>query len=394
LQLCVSVLFIVGQGRNNIERTIETVQADKEVDWIRPTLMGGEIPDQVKLCYWNFENNQLLPTDSTCTLQRYDVVINTSALKLFSITDYLEILNGLFRTVHVCDGCKTDLIIRNDGEYNRVDIRSIFALLLFQKVNITDKVKAGYTMALKSRKDLDDKLGKKYIILSGFTDHILLSNITTTFTIVLNVCGLIITALWLAIKAHRKVLDYFSYSGCLLPLVAACGASSFYSAIWIITILRVLIFLGASIPLGIMVFSSLTNSTDTPFFSLTNYPTLTIWIITLASELLLSTLIASITELKRHYSLTSIIYRIMPILISALGGLLWSITFLFETDIVYYIRSFFTLIPIFGLVPIIMTPIFSPNIAILVIHFFITILFFYKIATGNIRWFAAHLEDI
>jgi hypothetical protein len=396
LQVSLSALFLAGEQRGKTENLQNTFSGIKKPGWLRVALLGGTLPDHARVCYWETDqrSGQLTPLDSSCFLERYDIVIDPEVLKIIPLARYQSYLDGSFTKIHVCKGCLTDLVLwRHNGE-NRIDIRSFFALALFQGIDLSDDVRAGYTAAIDAKKAIEDATGERYLVFSGFQEGAPLSSVTLTFIIIINVCGLIITALWLAIKAHRKVLDYFSHSGALLPLVAACGARCFYSSVWLLTVLRVVAFLGAAVPIGIITFGSMLSESEDLFFFPNSTLTMSFWLISLVSCLALTTLIASIAELKAHHSLTSFKYKILPMLLCMIGGILWGLTFVFETGYSQYIRSFLTVLPILGLAPIVMAPIFSPPLVSLIVHVALTAALFLFSLEKNSEWFAAHLDDI
>jgi hypothetical protein len=396
LQFSLSALFLAGQEHGKTKTLENTFAGPKKPGWLRIALLGGTVPEQAKICYWDTDKRtgDLAPLDPSCFLERYDVVIDPAVFETTPLSKYQSYLNGSFTKIHVCKGCLTDLVLwKHNGEI-RVDIRSFFALALIQGIDMSDDVRAGYSAAIDAKKEIEKATGERYLVFSGFQEGAPLSSVTLTFIIIVNICGLIITALWLAIKAHRKVLDYFSHSGALLPLVAACGARCFYSSVWLLTVLRVVAFLGAAVPIGIITFGSLISEKDEIFFFPNSTLTMTFWLISLVSCLALTTLIASIAELKAHHSLTSFKYKILPMLLCMIGGILWGLTFVFETGYSQYIRSFLTVLPVLGLAPIIMAPIFSPPLVSLIVHVALTTALFLFSLEKNSEWFAAHLDDI
>jgi len=396
LQVSVSALFLAGQERGKTTTQENTFAGPKKPGWLRVALLGGTVPEEAKVCFWETDKStgNIAPRDPSCFLERYDVVIDPVILETIPLSRYQTYLNGSFTKIHVCSGCLTDIVLWKHNREIRLDLRSFFALALIQGIDLSDDVRAGYKAAIDAKKEIENATGTRYLVFSGFQEGAPLSSLTLTFIVIINVCGLIITALWLAIKAHRKVLDYFSHSGALLPLVAACGAHCFYSSVWMLTVLRVIAFLGAAIPIGIITFGSLITEKDELFFFPNSTLTMSFWLISLVSCLALTTLIASIAELKAHHSLTSFKYKIIPMFLCMIGGILWGLTFVFETGYSQYIRSFLTVLPILGLAPIIMAPIFSPPLVSLIVHVALTAALFLFSLEKNSEWFAAHLDEI
>jgi hypothetical protein len=394
LQYFTSAIFLTQQqhseNSSNIEKTPQTY------DIMRSILIGEDKLNNLQLCIWDSADpsKPLIPPSSSCELQRYDVVITPQVIKIYGLEVYQKLFTHQFPTIHICDGCLTDIVIWNNNGKPQIEFRSFFALSLFRTVHITEDFKLNYTKALKSLENLDEKIGEKYLILSGFTNPTKIKDLTTTFVLVVNICMLIITALWLSIKAHRKILDYFSQSGSLLPLVAANGKTTFYSALWILTSMRVIAFLLATIPMGYWVFSGILDEKISKLLFAQSKLTLIFWILNLVITLSLAALIASIAELKARHTLLSFKYKLAPIILCIIGGIVWSATFFFETGSISLVRHIISLIPLVGISPILLAPIFIPPILVLILNTIFSAILIVVAIKKNAHWFAAHLDEI
>jgi hypothetical protein len=396
VQIFGSVLFLRYQQRSDPETKKHQLQSESKKSWIRNILLGTEeIPQQAKVCFWKESNTgNLEPTDPSCKLERYDVVIQPQVLSEFPLDMYRKMLDGYFTTIHICDGCVTDIVIWQGPDEIRADFRSFFGLTLFGAVDLSTDMRQHYVKALEAQSRLEAATGQRYLLLGGFERATPLKTLTTTFVIVVNVCLLIITALWLALKAHRRILDYFSHSGALLPLVAASGPKNFYSSIWLLTSMRVVAFIVASVPVTIWTFSDFLEESLRTFLFPENTLSLVLWILCLVTGLSLATLIASIAELKYNHSMISLQYKIIPMIACLLGGLIWGLTFLVEVDFLTNLRTFITVIPMVGISPIVMAPIFQPHPLVMAINFLFTLCLLIFATQRNSAWFAAHLDDI
>jgi hypothetical protein len=212
--------------------------------------------------------------------------------------------------------------------------------------------------------------------------------------LVVNFALIVIITLWLAIKAHRKVLDYFVRNGALLPMVAACSKRSFYGALWILTVSRVLAFLAAAVPMTVVVFLDLLGKEDLKRFFQGDIWALMLWGVTLVLSMSLATVIASIAELRQRHEILSFLYKYLPIFVSLLGGVIWVATFIFEGNAPSIIRQFLTACPIIGMVPVLIAPLFSPYAWLLVVNMVLTAALLAVTLNFNARWFAAHLEEL
>jgi len=289
----------------------------------------------------------------------------------------------------VCRSCRPDVVITPTDSGVSSEIYSLWGLIV---VNLVRFNRSSYLEGLKQIEQVAEIFGQRTLHLSGLAESINLNRAYTHLAIAINFAGLIIVALWLALKAHRKVLDYFARSGALLPLVAATGHRTFYGAIWLLTLCRVGAFLGAAVPMTYVGFVALLSERDrAEFFS--GERTI-VWLAAVTASLGLATLIASIAELKHRHSLLSIIYKYVPVVVCFIGGTVWGLTFFFDSTLAHILRAITTAVPLVGMAPVLLGPVLKPATLTLVLHFALSLVVLIVALRHNSRWFAAHLEEI
>ncbi len=366
----------------------------------RKMLYGDGSPlKEFRVCNWikiKDENGVIVeqPAEAGCELQRLNVAIRPDNLTPEKLKQYELILKGNTKKLHICETCISDLVISLKDSAVKTSIYSIWGLMIANLAKNHSEVKVQYIKAVKTSENLMQLIGDQFIYFNGLSSHISISEIESNLVLIINIAGILIVAAWLALKAHKKILDYFSKSGALLPLVAANGKENFYIALWIITAIRVSAFLMTALPVTIYtIYAIYSENVKINLFD-QDPLILLIWFLTLFFALSFATLIASISDLKQRYSILGIIYKFVPIMLSIVGLIFWSITFIFESDFVSHARFLTTSLPIIGLGPVLATPIVKPNIMALIIHCLVTIFLFKTLLSKNGRWFAAHLEDL
>lgn len=393
MQVVFTVLMV--QSISNTSDPVEQrVERTKDMNFGRLLLYGhGEPLAAIRLCRWREIERQgrtvEVPPSRECLPGRLDIALHVDEPATFDPAFYQSAFDGNVEQLHLCKRCRPDVIIAlNDGS-TRSEIRSIWGLVLVNMIRFNP---TQYVESLKEIQHVSGIFGERTLYLSGFDDPIAMDRTYTILALTMNLAGIIIIALWLALKAHRKVLDYFSHSGALLPMVAASGHGAFYGAIWVLTLARVGAFFGAAIPMTYYGFIRLLERDDlNPFFF---DGRVLVWLVTLTASLALATLIASIAELKHRHSLLSFTYKYMPILICFLGGILWASTFLLESSAALMLRSVTTALPLLGTASILLGPVFRPSTITLAIHLGMSIALLMLALRYNSRWFAAHLEEI
>lgn len=365
---------------------------------IRWLLYGSGAPrPPVKVCRWTFNEPgraQELPPDSTCSPDRLDVAIRVEDPATFDATKFVTLFNGHVDRLHVCTSCRPDVVITplsNGDTTSRA--YSVFGLSILFLPYSNQDVGERRNAVRQSLEHVQDALGTISMHIPEITEAIGISSLRGTLPITANVALLVVIALWLALRAHRKVLEYFSHNDVLLPLAAACGKQTFYSAIWLLTLLRVGCFLGASIPIMYLGLSDIISTNVDVDFSFSPLHS-TVWVLSLISTLGFATVIASIAELKHRHNILSISYRFIPLFVAFAGALMWSASFIVPLHSAGTVRLCLSAIPVLGIAPILVAPITSLPYLPMTIHAVLASAALVWLLRRNARWFAAHLEDV
>lgn len=350
---------------------------------------------ELRVCRWgdNKDSSGEAPP-AGCNPDRLDVAIQVSDPKNFDASTYQRIFNGHIDRLHICKTCRPDVTIKPEGVgLTKSTAHSVFGLAILSLPYTNHDIGSRRVELLRVVEDIRSILGEISMSIPEISNTIGISALKSTLPITLNVALLVMTALWLALRAHRKVLDYLSRNDVLLPLAAACGKERFYSAIWILTIFRVGAFLAASIPIMYYGLSDiLTTYVDSP----TNITPLDfiIWLFALSSTLAVSTIIASISELQHRHALLSVCYRFVPIVIALTGAVAWSFSFILPYQSAGILRLIMSAIPVLGIAPILAAPVTNLPYFPMLLHGVLALLTMILLLRRNARWFAAHLEEV
>ncbi len=398
--LLISIVVVTGQiiftalmlkSLDTVAAPVEDlVEQTKDHNVGRILLYGHGRPlPPVEVCRWIEHGESERPPNAACAPGRLDVALRTLTPATFDVEQYRRAFEGNVERLHVCRSCRPDVVITPTGTGVSSDIYSLWGLVV---VNLVRFNRNSYLEGLKQIEQVAETFGQRTLHLSGLAEAINLNRAYTHLAITINFAGLIIVALWLALKAHRKVLDYFARSGALLPLVAATGHRTFYGAIWLLTLCRVGAFLGAALPMTYVGFVALLTDQDrAEFFS---GERTFVWLATVTASLGLATLIASIAELKHRHSLLSFLYKYVPVIICFIGGAIWAFTFFFDSTVAHTIRAVATATPLIGMAPVLLGPVLKPATLTLMVHCGLSVAALMVALRHNSRWFAAHLEEI
>lgn len=396
IQLIISSMFL--QVINRDSKQMESYYQEFEQENVaRQIIFGqGKPLAKIKVCRWiagDAIGGEVPPSDA-CEPDRLDVALLVDDPATFDATSYEETFNGNTTRLHLCKNCHPDIVIDLKSEGIHSEIKSLWGLGVMGLAFASPEVREHHLNAFRDAEKIKSLLGKRYFQPVGFRNPIRLDGLESVVALILNIAGLIVISLWLALKAHRKVLDYFARNGALLPMVAATGKNTFYSALWIITLMRVGFFLLASLPITCITFSETLREEHLHMFFGDDPSGFVLWAAAIVSSLSLATLIASIADLQHRRSILTIMYRYLPILLCFLGALLWSASFIADGAIASFIRNLTTALPVVGVAPILVAPIFRPQFTFLVVHILLTVGLFTIALKYNSRWFAAHLEEL
>ncbi len=402
-QLFVTAVFL--QSRDDSQKAAEErFQARRDFNIARKLLYGDAKPlPAVRVCRWTVSRGESGkwredPPSEACRPKRLDVALVVPNPEQFNTQEYERILNGNVETLHVCRGCKPDIIIHQVApgtDQMRVDVLSVWGLIILNLVKFDGTLQERYLDVAQDAEKIDGLLGDIYFNASGLKNASKISNSEKALALIFNVASLTMIALWLAIKAHRRVLDYFSKNGALLPMVAACGKSSFYRALWLLTLFRVAAFLLATVPATAYVFTSLFDDVSAAgFLDGVRMVDLLLWITAIFSSFAMATIIASLADLKQRHSIFSMLYVYTPFILASLGALVWALTFFGEGAAYGYTRNLLTSLPIVGMAPTILAPKLQPQNWTLLLQALLSLGVVSILLRRNTRWFAAHLEEL
>jgi len=372
----------------------------KELNLSRRILYGdSKRLAPLKICRWVLRPTathpeQEAPPGPECAPDRLDIAIQVKEPASFEAEEYRRIFEGNVERLHICRSCHPDLIITNADDSPRIDSYSLQALLVLSLVTFNDDVHAQYIAARQGYDRIRRLLGEIYFHAKDLRHPVKLNDLETSLALIFNIAFLIVISLWLALKAHRRVLDYFVRNGALLPMVAASGKNNFYSAIWILTLLRVAAFLSAAGPLTYYGFISIINKQKLQNFLGNDPLEFVLWALAIGASLSLATLVASIADLKHRRHIMTVVYRYIPLLVCFLGAILWLATLLFDQRIFGWLRSLIAALPVMGIAPVLVAPVFKPQLEVLVTHTLLTAGIMAVMLKQNARWFAAHLEEL
>lgn len=396
VQLMVSGVLLKASA-TDAAKVRENLTKRKNNSVVRQLIAGnGEELGDIELCRWvQTPEGEVPPAD--CKRHEFDVALIIPSFDEERIQQYQRTLNGNFRRMQICrtPACATEVTIDlTNPDQPETSTRSVWGLLLLNLVELSPEQIEHFVKVREHKDKLKAQLGPLYLYTPGYQKPLNVREMTKLLVVILNFILLVLVALWLALKAHRKVLDYFADSGALLPLVAASGKRAFYGAIWILTLFRVFIFLSGSLPIAYLAIRDFTQGDPTDLFFHGELSWSLLWLFTLAMSLALATIIASIADLKHRHTLLSFGYRYVPLLVSLGGGIVWGLSFLVEHQYSEAIRKILASLPLAGMAPMLLAPLFTPQEEILVIHTLLTAVLLALALRSNTRWFAAHLEEL
>ena len=402
LSLCLVVaqLFATGAAVQMMTSTSRSVVASKGFEKnshpIRWMIYGsGELRGPLKVCRWGVNATGVeTPPDEGCAPDRLDVAVRVDNPESFDVSRLHKLFEGHIDRLHVCRSCQPDVVITpgTNGEITS-KAHSLFGLSILFLPYSNKEVVDQRAAVKEAYGDIQRSLGSVSMHIPEISEAIGISSLKGTLPLTTNIALLVVIALWLALKAHRKVLDYFSHNDVLLPLSAACGKQTFYSAIWILTLFRVGCFLGASIPL---MYFGLDDIFSDSMGVEVSFPLAhgAAWIVALVSALGLATVIASIAELKHRHSLLSISYRFLPLIGAFIGATAWGASFIVPLHACGVFRLIISAMPIVGIAPILVAPVTGLPYVPMMIHAVLAIIGLTWLLKRNARWFAAHLEEV
>jgi hypothetical protein len=349
----------------------------------------------IQVCRWQAVGGGEVPPSKECNPDRLDVAIHVKDPTSYDVAHYSALFDGHVDKIHVCRTCTPDVII-TPGEGGAVasQARSIFGLTILFLPYTNRSISSRRVEVFRTIEEIRKAVGSITMDIPESAAGIGISSLKSSLPITANIASLVLISLWLALRAHRKVLDYFSQNDVLLPLAAACGKERFYGSIWILTMLRVGCFLGASIPLMYFGLKDVLGDDASLSEMPVSFVGFGVWILALVSTLSFATMIASIAELKHRQALWIIVYRFLPMTLAVVGAAVWSFSFILPYHALGTLRLILSSIPVVGMAPIFVAPAINLPLLPMVVHAILASAMFLVLLQRNARWFAAHLEEV
>lgn len=396
VQITATAAYIRIVDENLAQFEARLASPDKTSDWIRAQLFQSKEPSgPIKVCRWKQDKAGEVAPSEDCQIQPLDIAIKTATPASYNPEEYVSFFQGSARRLHVCETCTADIVIseaKGEKISNVYSLGGLGVYMLTEAAHEKD-VEADFLKAKTTVERLKNLSGTIFLHPAGLNAPVNITKASAVMVLVLNTAFLIIITLWLSLVGHRKVLHYFARNDALLPLVAACGKAEFYNSLWVITLLRVSFFLFATLPATCLIYvNAIPEDTLAEFMGSGVH--FLLWISAIISSLSTLTIIASIAELKHRHSLVSFLYRYIPILCFAVGTGTWLFTIFSAGNAMSTVQYFVSALPLFGLSPIVLSPVFKLDPMLMAAHTVVASLFVVILLRINSRWFAAHLEEI
>lgn len=382
---------------NLAPKNVVPVQRIGEVNLARELVYQSSAPRaEIVICKWISKDQGIeFPPGRACLVGPRDVSfigidIENGDNRKFADPAFIERLNGNFDKIHFCKSdCANGAGITVSGDFNNPEVRvEGFSNLLLLSDSIsarTDTIHQAFTLA-----------GRKLLNLPGLDSPIVLTGLERQIARLLSLVMLIICCVWLSLRAHRRVLEYFASGGSLLPLAASVGPKKLYSALWVISGIRLFAFFAVTAPMivalvvsGMMPIAGLNHTPGSPY---ANVGLGAVWFGAVTASLVLTTLCASIADLKRRF-VTAVMWRILPLAAVGFGAMVWLLTLAEATSSGVVLRNFIVATPLIGLAPLVASSIIQPPSYLIGIHAVLATLSALWVARRNARWFGSNLEE-
>ncbi len=391
-----SVTQRMEEGSGDFSKRLQ--QRDPRAAWFRHEIFGRRDPfPQIEVCRWITRGEDEFSPNPGCTLHPFDVAVRVNDPATFDSRDYEQLFLGAVPRLHLCRHCSTEMVVHPNGiggdrETDVYSLAGLGVLLLTQSVH-RDEVNDQFIRAKAIAEHARDLTGAVWLHPPGAASAVNVSKTSVLMILTVNLCFLIIIGLWLAVAGHRRVLSYFACNDVLLPLVAACGKTRFYNAMWLITMLRVLLFLLCSAPVMDLVYVTMVP-TETVQLFIGSPLGFVLWFVSIFSSLALMTVVASIADLKRRSSFMAFCYTYVPPICFLIGTALWVACLCIEGAFSRSAQLVITSLPMFGVAPVILSPIIRGSSIGLALHAALAFTALVVVMRNNARWFGAHLEEL
>ncbi len=123
----------------------------------------------LKICRWRAGADGIeVPPGPDCPATNLDIVLQASDPQSFDAAEYIRILDGNARRLHVCRRCSAGITVTNSGTEIRTDTSSIWAVWLLTLVKYNQHVQKRHKAAARELENSSRLFGDHYLHLAGF----------------------------------------------------------------------------------------------------------------------------------------------------------------------------------------------------------------------------------
>lgn len=377
------------QDANSIRNRLEQA---RETHWSRQLMYGDGRAQNTLLCWWKTGTP---PPNLDCLISPFDVAIRVKDFNHPLLDGMIKSYTGTTKRIHICERCTATVTFDMTKDEHSIEVYHPFGMLIVALGHMQNsEVIQPLLASIDTQESLKTRMGDLFLKLPTIRRPIEVYVLDNDLVVLVNMVVYIAIALWLALRSHRKVLDYFARSQALLPLVAAFGKRNFYGAIWLLTLLRVVAFLISSVPFGVLLYFKARNLDSSEFSLRLGHTEWLLWIITIIMTFSLLTVLGSVAELKHRAPIRSFCLKYVPMAICAFGAIVWGTIIAFSPYPLFWLTDSITALPILGTLPVILAPVIGFSDNALAFHTLSSLSLLVYVLNKNMRWFAAHLEEI
>jgi len=385
----VTYLKLINEHSNEYGRRLSTSQASA---FLRRFLYGtAETGAKVTICRWA----DGMPAGEGCAIAPIDIVLRVQNPADFDPSAIVDTFEGATRRIHLCRDCDSEfrITLTGDGAQTRISSFAALAVLALADSERFVDLSRHLVKAHAEWDQIEEIRGEVEFAPPGLSAPIMFSDARNIMVLVLNASLIAAIVLWLALRSHRRVLDYFAKNDVLLPLIASCGKRTVYHSLWVLTLVRVIAFLLTALVPLLFVMSALRDVSSKPLIA-ASAPALLLWGVTVFLGLSAMGTIVSIGELKQRYPFASLMHKVLPFVAWLGGSVLWFVAILEGGSSWQTIAKTVELLPVIGLTPVLIAPMGALSVGMLACHSVIACLLAWHALRYNAQWFGAHVEEV
>jgi hypothetical protein len=309
-------------------------------------------------------------------------------------SEFIDRFQGIAPRIRFCDWCTGTITIDivGDDKPPKLSLRGVDGILLVGLAVWNEELDGLARQFARRSMDIRGRLANRFLDFNGVefdrSSNVSALQICLSFAFLLG--GLAMLGVW----SHQRVLLYLKSNSVLVPLAASQGPDALYSALWLLTLVRLAAFFVTGAILSWLSFKTVFSTPPLSLLFSGDVAAAIAWGILLVIGFCVPAFTMAAMEFKVRQSSFAWAVKYIVVLTILIGGVIHGSLFFSEAPIPVFLRQWLYAVPFVGIPGLALAPVVRPDWWFLVLHGAGSAVLLCWMWRTNRDWFRRNLEVI